>query len=322
MINIVQYLLGRLTLLSAVLLTGGGLAGGGAAMAGTQHHPRLMVPAKIAAPGIANPGIAHPALWQVQNGATTIYLFGTVHALPADVLWFDGPLATAFDRSDTLVTEIIEKSPDDMRRIVFAKAMLPDGQNLRAMLPPATRLAVEKGLKTNGLPVATFDRFRPWYAAVALSTLPLMKSGFDPANGVDTHLSKRATDLGRTHEALETAEYQLGLFDTLPMAVQKRYLKEVAVGAPKITSELSAMIRAWKAGDATKLAHLMNADESDARLADVLLYNRNRAWSQWIKARLDKPGTVFIAVGAGHLAGTGSVQDELKKLGITATRVQ
>jgi uncharacterized protein YbaP (TraB family) len=317
MINIARYLLGRLTLLLAVLLAGGGLIGGGAAMAGTQHHPRPVPPTQVVAPDIA-----HPALWQVQNGATTIYLFGTVHALPADVRWFDGPLATAFDRSDTLVTEIIEKSPEDMRRIVFAKAMLPEGQSLRAMLPPTTRHALEKALKTNGLPTATFDRFRPWYAAVALSTLPLMKSGFDPANGVDTHLSKRAADLGRTHDALETAEYQLGLFDTLPMAVQKRYLKEVAVGAPKITRELSAMIRAWKAGNANKLAQLMNADESDARLADVLLYNRNRAWSQWIKARLDKPGTVFIAVGAGHLAGKGSVQDELKKLGIAATRVQ
>ena len=86
--------------------------------------------------------------------------------------------------------------------------------------------------------------------------------------------------------------------------------------------ELGAMIAAWKAGDAARLARLMNADESDPRLAEVLLIGRNRNWAQWISKRLETPGTVFVAVGAGHLAGKGSVQDQLKKMGITASRVQ
>jgi uncharacterized protein YbaP (TraB family) len=95
--------------------------------------------------------------------------------------------------------------------------MLPEGQSLRAQLPP-TRAAMEKALAANGLPAASFDRFRPWYAAVALSTLPLMKSGYDPTNGVDVTLSALATERGIPHEALETPEYQLGLFDQLPKA--------------------------------------------------------------------------------------------------------
>jgi uncharacterized protein YbaP (TraB family) len=34
-----------------------------------------------------------------------------------------------------------------------------------------------------------------------------------------------------------------------------------------------------------------------------------------------EPGTVFVAVGAGHLAGEHSVQDFLKECGLTVTRV-
>lgn len=287
------------------------------ALAEAQRHP-----APATATRVALPAPAHPALWKVQKGATTIYLFGTVHALPAGVLWLDGPLARAFDSSDSLVTEIIEKSPEEMRGIVFAKALLPEGQNLRASLPPATRAAVEKALQSSGLPPASLDRFRPWYAAVAISTLPLMKSGYDPANGVDTRLSQLAKAKGRPHEALETPEYQLGLFDSLPVSLQQTYLREVAIGAPKIAGELAAMIEAWKMGNAMLLAKLMNADQSDPRLEETLLIARNRHWAQWIKARLDKPGTVFVAVGAGHLAGPGSVQDQLKRQGIIATRVQ
>ena len=66
----------------------------------------------------------------------------------------------------------------------------------------------------------------------------------------------------------------------------------------------------------------MNAEESDAGLTELLLTQRNKAWADWIKARLDKPGTVFMAVGAGHLAGPGSVQDQLSARGLAATRLQ
>jgi hypothetical protein len=54
----------------------------------------------------------------------------------------------------------------------------------------------------------------------------------------------------------------------------------------------------------------------------VLLTRRNARWAEWIDARLDRPGTVFLAVGAGHLAGRDSVQAMLEKRGIKAKRVQ
>ena len=56
-------------------------------------------------------------------------------------------------------------------------------------------------------------------------------------------------------------------------------------------------------------------------LAQVLLIQRNGNWAKWIKDRLARPGTVFVAVGAGHLAGKGSVQDQLKDLGVASVRI-
>jgi uncharacterized protein YbaP (TraB family) len=57
-------------------------------------------------------------------------------------------------------------------------------------------------------------------------------------------------------------------------------------------------------------------------VAEALLYSRNANWAEWIDTRLDEPGTVFIAVGAGHLAGAKSVQDYLAQKGITVARVK
>ena len=44
-------------------------------------------------------------------------------------------------------------------------------------------------------------------------------------------------------------------------------------------------------------------------------------WVQWIDQRLKQPGTVFLAVGAGHLAGKESVQAQLRKRGLKARRI-
>ncbi len=85
---------------------------------------------------------------------------------------------------------------------------------------------------------------------------------------------------------------------------------------------LDLMVQEWLEGDADGLAELMNSDLTDAVLAERLLYSRNRSWAEWIKDRLDAPGTVFIAVGAGHLAGEQSVQDDLCEAGLAVKRIQ
>ena len=82
------------------------------------------------------------------------------------------------------------------------------------------------------------------------------------------------------------------------------------------------MIREWSAGNADKMAELLNQKEDDPRIAEVLLSSRNRNWATWAQRRMTKPGTVFVAVGAGHLAGKDSVLALLAKNGIKAERVQ
>jgi uncharacterized protein YbaP (TraB family) len=270
--------------------------------------------------------IVHPALWKVTGPNATIYLFGTIHLLPANIRWFDGVIARAFGQSDTLVTEILDPTPAEMQAVLGAKAILPAGPSLRDMLPAADRRKFEAALVANRLPAAGFDRFQPWYAAVALATTPMMQLGYDPANGVDIRLGQRAQALGHAHEALETADFQLGLFASLPQAVQKAYLMEVVKQLPEVNTELTGIIRAWKLGHAAELAKLMNSDEDDPQMMKLLLTDRNQTWAKWIQERLAKPGkpheTVFLAVGAGHLAGPGSVMDQLRALGIASQRLQ
>lgn len=283
-----------------------------------KHPPRPVAEQKVAAPV----GMARPALWKVSDADTTIYLFGTIHALPAGISWMEGPVAAAFKKSQVLVTEIPNTEPAVLQGIIMKTAMLPQGQTLHSLLTDEDKALLDKSLADNGLPPALFDGYEPWFAAVSSATLPLMKSGYSSANGVESQLAAKAKEAGIPQEGLETAEYQLGIFDKLPQKVQIRYLHEVLESLPKMSIELAQLVKFWSIGNPEKLAQLMNEDEDDPEMIEALLVNRNKNWAQWIKGRMDKPGTVFVAVGAGHLAGSDSVQAQLAKLGFKTTRIQ
>lgn len=268
------------------------------------------------------PVMAKPALWKVSDKDTTIYLFGTVHLLPKGIEWYNGKLQTAFERSQELVTEIPEVSEGESISMMLKHGTLPAGQSLRDGMSVEEKTKFEAAMSGLGLPAGAFDRYKPWFAAVALATLPLQKAGYSLDSGVENQLGKRNKELGRPRTGLETLDFQLGIFNGLKPEDQKRYLFEVIDGIPEIKPQIDKMVAAWSKGDAAGLAELMNAETDDPVLWEALLTNRNRNWSVWIDNRLDQPGVVFVAVGAGHLGGKDSVQSFLAKSGIKAVRVQ
>lgn len=271
---------------------------------------------------VAPAPLSGPALWKVADEDTTVWLFGTVHALPQGKDWMRPAIAEALESSDTLVTEIelSEETAGAMAQAVILRGMLPQGQSLRDMLDAEQRARYEAVLTRLDLKPEMFDRFEPWYAAMMLTMLPLVKQGYGTDAGVEKVLGRSAGE-AKKREALETLDYQLSLFDSLPMDAQLRYLMEVVDGNKDLKATLDAMVAKWIEGDADALAALMNEGLTDADLAERLLYQRNRNWADWIAERLKSPGTVFVAVGAGHLAGEHSVQAALARRGIEAARV-
>ena len=264
-----------------------------------------------------------PALWKVADEDTTIYLFGTIHALPADVVWYDAEIDHALQSADTVVTEILMDPENEaaMQQLALQRGMFADGTTLRSVLDDEQRATYEAALGGLGLPVASFDAFEPWMAGLTLTMLPLLQQGYDLNAGVDKIILANSAD--KPKDALETADFQLGIFDGLPQDEQIAFLIAAAEAAGEAKPTLDKMVAEWIAGDAEGLAAVMNEDmDSDFGLAEALLYDRNANWAEWIETRLDTPGTVFIAVGAGHLAGDLSVQDYLEKRDIASVRVQ
>ena len=275
------------------------------------------VPARAETPPAgAVPG---PALWKVGDADTTIYLFGTVHALPQGKEWFDGRIERAFQASDEMVTEVDLSDQSASSAMMQQAAMLPEGTSLRELMTPDNRQQFEAALVGLGLPVEALDRMEPWMASLTMSLLPLLQQGYQTESGVEMALAARGE--GKQRGALETIAQQIDLFDGMPMDAQLTFLDKTVEAMPEAKGSLDAMVDEWIVGDADALAALLNAELDDPVLYERLLTQRNARWAGWIEQRLQQPGTVFIAVGAGHLAGADSVQRQLARRGLKVERV-
>ncbi len=266
---------------------------------------------------------ADPALWVVKDKDTTIYLFGTIHVLKPGLTWFDEAVKTAFDGSKELVLEMVEPDAATMQQIVMPKAMAAPGATpLTKQLSEAQRTAYIAAIKDAGLPEAAADRLRPWFAAVTISLTPIKKAGYDAAQGPETILTAAAKAAGKPVSGLETAEQQIGYFAALSEPAQIGYLKTTLDELPKGAKTLDTMVVDWAKGDPAALAKTMNEGLADTpEVAKTLLFDRNGRWATWISERMKQPGTVFLAVGAGHLAGDQSVQSKLGAYKLKAVRV-
>ncbi len=265
---------------------------------------------------------ADPALWVVKDDDTTIYLFGTVHVLKPGLSWFDEGVKKAFDASKEVVLEIPLPNDAEAQKILLPLVVDPDGPPLTEKLHPEKRAAYAAVLAKLGVPATALDQYYPWFASVTMSNILLLKSGYDPSSGAERAIDAAAKAAGKPVTGLETLEQQIGYFATLPEADQIAFLELGVDDFGDGIKTIDEMVANWTKGDPEALGAVMNRDiDKLPKLYKILLADRNVRWANWIDERMKKPGTVFIAVGAGHLAGKDSVQVQLGTHHLTATRV-
>jgi len=267
----------------------------------------------------------HPALWQVADHDTTIYLFGTIHLLPSQYQWRTGKFDDAVKRSNGLVVETII-DPANPAPLAQAMAQLGLGANLPPLasrIPADRRPALDAAIRTSGYPAAVFDRMETWAAAVTLLGTQFKSFGLQGEDGVETTLRNSFKGSGKPIGQLETNAEQLGFFDRLPEPAQRDLLLSALDDPAGARTQFDAMLASWSRGDVGAIGSSFNEEmASSPPLKDALLTQRNRNWAGWIERRMAQPGTVMVAVGAGHLAGSGSVLDLLQQRGLKVTRVQ
>jgi uncharacterized protein YbaP (TraB family) len=253
----------------------------------------LAAASPMAAPASVN---ADPAIFVVHDADTTIYIFGTFHALDGQSEWFNDQVRDAFEKSNELVLETL--IPETPGPIALRQPVRMPSVAASASFLATTKMAINAG-KTQGMQVG---------------------------NGADMVLRHQAELEGKSVEGLETLESQLNMFTRMPATVAAPAPQPGApVGMAPMESLSKAMVAmqsAWRRGDQTvfvsMLSQLKQASPDTYRM---LFTERNARWADWIAGRMQTPGTVFVAVGAGHLAGQDSLLVRLAEHGIPSQRV-
>lgn len=263
-------------------------------------------------------------IWKVSDADSTVYLAGSVHLLREK----DFPLPAVFDRvyaaSDELVFEIdmaTLQDPDSAHKLRVLGS-LPDGVKLADKLSAGTMERLREYLEKRGMPQGVFDRFTPGMAYLTLGSIETMRSGAKPHLGLDVIYFEKSVADGKPSQGLETAAYQISLFDEVELALLEGLIHESLDEADNSAETFDAIINAWRSGDEEALVELiLKETAAQSRLREVLLSERNRNWIPEIEKHLATDRDVLFLVGAAHLVGENSVVDLLREKGYDVTQL-
>jgi len=264
-----------------------------------------------------------PALWKVADADTTIYLFGTIHLLPKDLAWQSPKIAAAMRASRELYLETVLDDPQAAGAMLREIGMSPGLPPLLDRVPADKRAALQRVVEKSGVPLAVLDRFETWASALTLASASLRDLPVSSDYGAEAVLTKTFRAAKKPVAGLETTVEQFGFFDGLSEAAQRQFLVSIAEDVGSQRAEFDAMIGAWGSGDVKKIALTFDDElKLSPELTEALLKRRNANWTAWIEKRMAAPGVVFVAVGAGHLAGADSVEAMLGRVGLKVRRLQ
>jgi len=282
--------------------------------------PTLILLCILAAGALSS--AAEPAMWVVKGPHSTVYLFGTIHALDTNHPWHSAKIDAAIQQSQSLWLEV--PNVDD------AASMQPLVMQLGLDMahPLSTRLTPDQMTKLNkaaaGLPggPGMLEMMKPWLAGMMLSLAPVMQAGYDPNSGVELELKPEFTKANKPVKGFETMEQQIHYFADMSDKAQLDFLVSELDDADSAVDKFKELVAAWYSGDVAKLDALNNAEFRDKYpdLFQLLVVKRNQNFTSQIQDLLKGDGVAFVAVGAGHLVGKDGVPSMLEKQGYKVAR--
>lgn len=251
----------------------------------------------------------HHSLWSLKGKTNTVYLLGSVHFLN-EAEQLPAALDQAYKEAEVLLMEIDmdDLDPGETQQITLELGMLPAGQSLEQQLGKPTYARLVTRAQELGIDPVLLNRFQPWFAAMTLVQLQLMKMGLAPTSGIEQRFTARAVADKKPIHGLETLREQLTMLAGLPDKQQREFLLYSIEDADRIAQEIDELLSAWRRGDSKALAALLA--EGFAQYPDLyrpLTTERNRRWLGQVEALLDDRDDYLVVVGTLHLVGKDSL---------------
>jgi hypothetical protein len=265
-------------------------------------------------------------LWQVEGTAGKSYLLGSIHLLKKEHYPLKKIIEDCFDATDVLAVEanVSSKAMADEGLAILQKGMYQNDESLKNNLSEKTYQLAEEKLKELGMDIQGFQKFKPWMIAMTISSLELIKLGFNPNYGIDKYFLEKAAEKKEIAE-LEGLTYQINLFDSFSKEEMDKFLLSTIIETDQTAKNIETLIDAWINGNTEKTEKNINENlqkypELDA-MYKKLLDNRNENMVEKIIFYLKSNKKYFIIAGAGHMVGKKGIVQLLQEKGYTVTQL-
>jgi uncharacterized protein YbaP (TraB family) len=290
-----------------------------------ENAPQTQAPAAV----LRQQGEPRPAIWLLADADTRIYLFGTVHVLHPQLRW----RSAAFDRvardAQELVLELSDQEMSADNIAAFSQMRMTKSVPVLQRVSAGRREGLSRMMRELQIPAGSLDNLQTWAVALILGVAQMAHEAApgqtraaqaaEATTCVEDALTAEFRANGRPISGVETAADQISAFRGMPLDVQQAMLDETVDGYTSGAEAGDPDEADWINGNLDGIAAEM--ETLPPPLFEALITRRNRNFADWLARRLERPGTVLFAIGAGHLAGRVSVQSMLESRGLHVQRV-
>lgn len=282
------------------------------------HADNNAAPASTAQAATPNRG----TLYRVRHQGNTTYLFGTIHVGKPAFFPLEDEVTRALSRASKLVLEIDIRKPEPFQRALHKHGLYPVGETVERHLSADTLMRLRQALQEFDIAFDDVRHMKPWLLANMLVGLDLERNGYQRSHGIEVFLLSLADKQAKDVHELESAEYQMSLFDSMPDAMQEQYLREnlAELGDGNALKKAQALIDAWANANGEAVEAFMRESLGEKSASSefthrVLLEKRNPEMASKIEALLRNEETTFVGVGLLHMVGETGVPTLLRQRG-------
>jgi uncharacterized protein YbaP (TraB family) len=267
-------------------------------------------------------------LYRIDYRGRSSYLFGTVHVGQAAFYPLEPQVTQALQQSERLALEVDIRNMAAFQQAILRYGMYPNGQTIEEHLPADELAQLKRALEGAGIPFENVARMKPWMVANVLLVQTMAQSGYPTEQGIEQYFLGVAAQQKKPVVELESAAYQLSLFDQLDDRQQQDYLRETMqdIADGSAIDKGVALIEAWSHADSAAmqaaLDEMLNDDAVSSRFIErALLAQRNPRMADRIAAWLKSGKTTFVAVGTLHLLGKDGIPALLRQRGYAVQKL-
>ncbi len=267
-------------------------------------------------------------LWRIQGDALEApsYLFGTIHMIGREDFFLSDSTRNNFGQSQQVVFEINLEEMNDIGAMMplMMQAFMKGDTSLRDLLEPEDYERVNEHFSQMGLPMMFLDRIKPMFLSAMSSEdlFSMAEGGGQDIVSYEFEFMQMAQTQNKPIGGLETAAYQMSMFDSIPYRDQARMLVESIKSGDTEDEQFDQLVEMYKAEDLLGLQRMLQSGEGGmSNYQELLINQRNRNWIPVMEEMMREKPT-FFAVGAGHLAGEFGVIALLREQGYRVEAVR